>query len=102
MSSELISVLKDILNEVKVIRKVLESIVSKSTSPVSTNELSIGEEILEEVVKGVEIPYSTKVLQHILNKLEENKQKLNEILGETTTQAITNIIKQIIKQKQSQ
>lgn len=107
-----VEVLTQLLDEVKVIRKILENNIGRinTTNLVEqgVRELGSNQKVLEnnivdkviEEVKNIEIPYSTKVLQYVLNKIVENKEKLIEILGESTVKTIEKILQIAIEQKQ--
>ena len=110
--NNVVEVLTQLLDEVKVIRKILENNIGRinTTNLVEqgVRELGSNQKVLEnnivdkvvEEVKNIEIPYSTKVLQYVLNKIVENKEKLIEILGESTVKTIEKILQIAIEQKQ--
>jgi len=110
--NNVVEVLTQLLDEVKVIRKILENNIGRinTTNLVEqgVRELGSNQKVLEnnivdkviEEVKNVEVPYSIKVLQYVFNKVVENKEKLVELLGESTVKIIEKILQIAIEQKQ--
>ena len=98
----LASKLDELITEVKAIRKVVEKLVSNAVGGVETRVSSVeGLSNVEIDVSNIEIPYSTHVINYVVEKFRSCREKLVEVLGEGVVKVIENILQQVQQQVKS-